>query len=97
MENEMLVTVTLYKAVVAVSLITNLFMPDVREIKTYTLKDRYETTYECYSKINRYLEKIPSAIVYERDVMIEEQTCVEIEFTKEIDIPLPRKKPVRVS
>ena len=93
----MIVTTTLYKAVVAVSLIAHLFMPDIREIKTYTLKDRYATTFECFSKINRYLEEIPSDIVYERDVMIEEQTCIEIEFKQEIDTPLPRKNPLRVS
>ena len=93
----MIVTITLYKAVVAVSLITHLFMPDIREIKTYTLKDRYVTTYECIADINRYLEEIPNDIVYERDVMIEEQTCIEIEFQREIDTPLPRKNPLRVS
>ena len=93
----MIITITLYKAVVAVSLITHLSMPDIREIKTYTLKDRYATTFECFSKINRYLEEIPSDIIYERDVMIEEQTCIEIEFKQEIDTPLPRKNPFRVS
>lgn len=93
----MIVTFTLYKAVVAVSLITHFFMPDIREIKTFTLKDRYVTTYECFTDINRYLEEISSDIVYERDVMIEEQTCIEIEFQREIDTPLPRKNPLRVS
>ena len=65
----------------------------VREVRKYTVGERFQSRNDCMTKIRFFLGEIPQEHIDNFDIRIESDECKEIAVFHHVPVPLPRQRP----